>query len=145
MTILLVGCGYWGKNWAKTLHRIGELGAVCDPRPEIQATLKEQYPGVALFDQLTDALAHPGIEAVVVATPVTTHLDVGRQCLLADKSVLVEKPLTLSAQESEELVDLADTQGKTLAVGHILMHHPALLKLQSLIRDGELGDRKSVV
>lgn len=144
MTILLVGCGYWGKNWAKTLHRIGELGAVCDPRPEIQATLKEQYPGVALFDQLTDALAHPGIEAVVVATPVTTHLDVGRQCLLADKSVLVEKPLTLSAQESEELVDLADTQGKTLAVGHILMHHPALLKLQSLIRDGELGDILSV-
>jgi UDP-2-acetamido-3-amino-2,3-dideoxy-glucuronate N-acetyltransferase len=144
MSTLLIGCGYWGQNWAKTLYRLGELAALCDPRPAVQADLKEKYPGVALFNTPEEALQHPGIEAVVVATPVVTHLAVGRACLEAKKSVLIEKPLTLNAPESQELVSLAKQQGVVLAVGHILMHHPALLKLQQLIRSGELGEVRSV-
>lgn len=144
MTILLVGCGDWGKNWAKTLARLDALAAVCDPRPHIQETLKAQYPGLTCYSELTDALAHPGLEAVVIATPVITHPEVARQCLLARKSILVEKPLTMKSEEAEELVQLADSLNLTLAVGHILMHHPALQKLQSLIRAGDLGEILSV-
>lgn len=144
MSTLLIGCGYWGQNWAKTLFRLGELGAVCDPRPAIQEMIQIQYPGVATYNTPEEALKHSGIEAVIVATPVVTHLEVGRLCLEAGKSVLIEKPMTLSAQESEILVHLAKEKNQVLAVGHILMHHPALLKLQSLIRSGELGEVRSV-
>lgn len=144
MRTLLVGCGYWGQNWAKTLYRLGELAAVCDPRPPIQADLKEKYPEVTLYSDLADALTHPDLDTVILATPVVTHLQLAQQCLEAGKHVLVEKPMTLDAAESQTLVTLAAEKNRVLAVGHILMHHPALMTLRQLIRDGELGEVLSV-
>ncbi|MBY0403070.1 MAG: Gfo/Idh/MocA family oxidoreductase, partial [Cyanobacteria bacterium] len=141
---LLIGCGYWGKNWAKTLYRLSELGAVCDPRPEVLVQLKLQYPDIRLYTEVSEALNDTEIDTVVIATPVTTHLPVATECLKKGLHVLVEKPLTLSASESQQLVDLAQAQNCLLAVGHILMHHPALLHLQRLIRQGVLGDILSV-
>jgi|SRR6478609_2690467 len=140
MSILLIGCGYWGRNWAKTLNAIGELGAICEPSPVLQEQIKSNYPDVAVYAKLDDALKHSGIEGCVIATPVPTHSIVAQQCLLADKHVLVEKPLTLYSIEAEELVELAESRNLVLAVGHVLMYHPALLALQNLIRSGELGE-----
>ncbi|MFK5108395.1 hypothetical protein ACI394_27990, partial [Klebsiella pneumoniae] len=60
MGLLLIGCGYWGNNWAKTLHRMGELAAVCDDRPAITAQIKANYPHVGVYSHLTEALNHPG-------------------------------------------------------------------------------------
>jgi UDP-2-acetamido-3-amino-2,3-dideoxy-glucuronate N-acetyltransferase len=153
MSTLLVGCGYWGKNWAKTLHHLGELAAICDPRPDIQAALKSEYPGVAVYDDLQaalsgsnppDSLPHQinqaAIETVVIATPVLTHDDMARQCLLAGKHVLVEKPLALSPTEAQALVALAERQERILAVGHLLLYQPALLHLKALMDAGALGD-----
>jgi UDP-2-acetamido-3-amino-2,3-dideoxy-glucuronate N-acetyltransferase len=144
MTVLVVGCGRWGRNWVKTLHQMGELGAIVEPSPEIREPLYQQYPGLPIFDNLGEGLYHEGIEAVIVATPVVTHLDVAKACLMAEKHVLVEKPLALKTEEAEQLVSLAAEHHVTLAVGHLLMHHPALLKLRDMIRAGELGDILSV-
>lgn len=144
MTVLLVGCGYWGKNWAKALYNMGELGAICEASPRLQAQLKEQYPDIPLYADLETALAHQGIEAAVVATPVVTHLNIARQCLQAGKHTLVEKPLTLDPDEAEQLIRLSEASGLVLAVGHLLMYQPALLKLQELIQQGELGELLSV-
>ncbi len=144
MSTLLVGCGYWGANWAKALSGIGQLGAICDARPQIQADLKAKYPQAALYTELADALQHPGIEAVIVATPVITHCEVARLCLLAGKHVLVEKPLTLDPEESEFLVKLAEGGGLILAVGHLLLYHPALIHLKTMMDAGALGDILSV-
>lgn len=144
MTILLVGCGYWGQNWAKTLYRLGALQGICEPNLETQLALKEKYPDVPLYNSLEEALSQSPAKGVVIATPVPTHLAMARQCLLAEKAVLVEKPMTLVPEESQELVDLAAEKNLILAVGHILMYHPALLKLQQLVREGVLGDVLSV-
>lgn len=144
MSILLVGCGYWGQNWAKTLYRLGELAAVCDPRPSIHQMVQENYPGTALYEDVAQALKDPNVEAVVVATPVFTHLEVGQACLEAGKAVLVEKPLTVNTADAQKLVNLARQKGLVLAVGHILMHHPALMALRDLIQSGELGEVRSV-
>lgn len=144
MSVLLIGCGYWGANWAKALSGMGELGAICDARPQIQAELKAKYPQASLYTDLSDALQHPGIEAVVVATPVVTHCEVARFCLLAGKHVLVEKPLTLNPKESEFLVKLAEGGGLILAVGHLLLYHPALVTLKALMEAGELGEVLSI-
>lgn len=144
MSVLLIGCGYWGANWAKALTSIGELGAICDARPQIQAELKAKYPQVALYTDLADALKHPGIESTIIATPVVSHCEVARQCLLAGKHILVEKPLTLVPEEAEFLVKLAEGGGLIIAVGHLLLYHPALVKMKDMIDDGELGDILSV-
>lgn len=139
MTMLLIGCGYWGQNWAKTLARLNCLSAICDPAIET-LNLCDRYPQVALYDTVEQALLHPGIEGVIIAAPAPLHSTIATQCLLSGKHVLVEKPMTLTTQESEELVRLASEKNRVLAVGHLLMYHPALLKLQAMIRAGELGD-----
>lgn len=144
MSVLLVGCGYWGQNWAKTLAAMNELGAVCEPSPRLQEILREKYPTLRIESDLAQALQIPGIEAVVIATPVVTHQAIATQCLQAGKHVLVEKPITLHADEAAELAQLAEECNRVLAVGHLLMHHPALLKLEKLIAQGELGEVRAV-
>jgi UDP-2-acetamido-3-amino-2,3-dideoxy-glucuronate N-acetyltransferase len=144
MSVLLIGCGYWGANWAKALAGLGELGAICEASPEIRQVLKASYPQVPLFSDLADALRNPDLEAAVVATPVITHMEVARQCLLAGKHVLVEKPLALDPEEAEFLAKLAEGGGLILAVGHLLLYHPALIQLKALMDAGELGEILSV-
>jgi len=140
MSILLVGCGYWGRNWAKTLSQMSELGAICEPSPEAARLIQADYPNIHIYADLNKALEQPDIEAVVIATPAPSHYLLAMQCLESGKSVLVEKPLTLHPNEAAELNTLAEERGLILAVGHLLTYHPALLKLKSLIQEGTLGD-----
>jgi predicted dehydrogenase len=84
-------------------------------------------------------MADPTIDAVVVATPAATHYDLVRQALLNGKSVLVEKPLTRTVAESEELVALAEGRNLTLMVGHTFLYNEAVNTLKRYIQDGELG------
>ncbi|MCA9798661.1 MAG: Gfo/Idh/MocA family oxidoreductase [Cyanobacteria bacterium HKST-UBA04] len=146
--LLLVGIGYWGRNWAKTLEQLGALGGICDlslvPGQPVYESVKKQFPGVELYNRLEPALAEHRISGVVIATPVPTHYQVARHCLLANKHVLVEKPLTLNPKDAMQLVSLAEERNRVLAVGHVLMHHAGLLKLKSLVDSGELGDILSV-
>src|SRR4029450_57233 len=82
----------------------------------------------------------PQVEAVVVATPVVTHYDLARRALLAGKHVFVEKPMAVQASEAEELVAIAEEQGRVLMPGHLLLYHPGVAKLKGLVDAGELGD-----
>lgn len=144
MSVLLVGFGYWGKNWGRTLHAMGELGVVCEANATLHEVIESQCPGTPVLTRLDEALSQPGIEAVVIATPAGTHHRVAHQCLVAGKHVLVEKPMTLDPQESRQLVQMAEQQGTVLAVGHLLLYHPALITLKRLIDAGELGEILSV-
>ncbi len=84
-------------------------------------------------------MSDPSVTAVALATPAVTHYEMAKAALEAGKDVLVEKPLAIDVKHGEELVRLADAKGRILMVGHILRYHPAILKLQQLIRDGALG------
>jgi UDP-2-acetamido-3-amino-2,3-dideoxy-glucuronate N-acetyltransferase len=86
-----------------------------------------------------DILADPAIDAVAIATPSETHYRIGRESLLAGKHVLVEKPLALTSREGSRLVALARGRGLTLMVGHLLMYHPAIVKMAALVRAGRIG------
>lgn len=123
---------------------MGELGGICEPNPSLRAILQEKLPGVSIAGDLQQALLMPGIEAAVVATPVVTHRDVAEQCLRAGKHVLVEKPMSLRADEAAALVRLADDCNRQLAVGHLLMYHPALHQLKVLMGQGALGEIRAV-
>jgi len=112
--VALIGAGHWGKNLARTFHRLGVLKVVCDPSEEICRIIKEKYPDVAISNSFTHTVARPKIEAVVVATPAAMHYSMVKELLLAKKHVFVEKPLALTENEGRELNNLSVKMGGIL-------------------------------
>jgi UDP-2-acetamido-3-amino-2,3-dideoxy-glucuronate N-acetyltransferase len=139
MRIAVVGAGYWGANLVRVFHQLGALEAICDFSGERLTRLADQYPDVRMVASYDAVLEDPAIDAVVIATPAERHYDMARQALTAGKDVYVEKPLTLHCEEAEALTNLAQRQKRILMVGHLLEFHPAVVRLQELIDEGELG------
>lgn len=137
--VAVVGVGYWGKNLVRNFHDLGALGALCDAAEMVEANYAQRYPGLKFYREFSRVLADPSITAVALATPAVTHYEMAKAALEAGKDVLVEKPLAVDVKHGEELVRVAESQGRILMVGHILRYHPAVLKLQSLIQGGALG------
>ncbi len=137
--IACLGAGYWGKNLVRNFRDLGALAAIGEIDAERRAELTALYPDVPISASPDEILADPEIDGVVIATPAVSHADWVRRGLLAGKDVLVEKPLCLSPQEGEKLVELAAARSRLLMVGHLLWYHPAVLALKHLVDSGELG------
>jgi UDP-2-acetamido-3-amino-2,3-dideoxy-glucuronate N-acetyltransferase len=135
----VIGVGYWGKNLARNFHQLGALEVLCDGSVGVEESCRKQYPGVRFETDYRKVLADPTIDAVALATPAVVHYEMAKAALEAGKDVLVEKPLAVDVRHGEELVRVAAARGRMLMVGHILRYHPAVLKLQQLIREGALG------
>lgn len=139
INVAVVGVGYWGKNLVRNFYDLGALTALCDGAESVEAAYQQRYPDVRFHRNFDTVLADPSITAVALATPAVTHYDMAKAALLAGKDVMVEKPLAVDVKHGEELVRLAARERRILMVGHILRYHPAILKLQELIRTGALG------
>ncbi|MBF0612078.1 MAG: Gfo/Idh/MocA family oxidoreductase [Magnetococcales bacterium] len=137
--VAVIGAGYWGKNLIRNFSQLGALGCIVDSSPVIQERMTQEYPGVKLTASFSDVLGDADIRGVAIATPAETHGVLVREAILAGKDVYVEKPLCLSESEGKDLIRLAEDRGTLLMVGHLLWYHPVLLKLQELLRQGELG------
>ena len=137
--IAVVGTGYWGKNLVRNFNELGVLHTVCDSNPSTLHSLHEKYPETESQSSFKYVLQNPAIDAVVIATPAETHFEMAKMTLQANKHVFVEKPLALLASEAEELQQLAVDQNLKLMTGHILLYHPAIIKLKEIINSGELG------
>lgn len=137
--VAVVGVGYWGKNLVRNFSELGALGALCDSDQSLEESNKKKYQDVKFCPKYQDVLYDPSLQAIALATPAVTHYELAKAALEAGKDVLVEKPLAIDVKHGEELVKIAERRGRILMVGHILRYHPAILKLQKLIQDGELG------
>ncbi len=137
--IAVLGCGGWGSNHLRVFTELGTLDAACDPDGARLRDVGERYPGVRTTPSAAEIFADARIDAVVIATPASTHGTLAMDALKAGKDVLVEKPLALSLQEAEELCETAERDGRVLAVGHVLEYHPATEKLEELVSSGSLG------
>src|SRR5438046_3804531 len=137
--VAVVGVGYWGKNLARNFHELDALEVLCDPDGSVEAACKHNYGNARFCRDFRSVLADPSVAAVALATPAVTHYEMAKAALEAGKDVLVEKPLATDVRHGEDLVKLAEARRRILMVGHILRYHPAILKLQQLIRDGALG------
>jgi UDP-2-acetamido-3-amino-2,3-dideoxy-glucuronate N-acetyltransferase len=137
--VAVVGCGYWGKNLVRNFYELGALELVCDLNEEVIQKVREKYPQVKTTNEFSFVLKSNDVDAVVIATPASTHYTLAREALNAGKDVFVEKPLALKLSEGEELVNLAEKEGEILMVGHLLQYHPVVLKLKELIASGVLG------
>lgn len=139
MKVACVGAGFWGMNLLRNFQDIGALYRVCEQDPGKREALHRLYPSISFTDSIDEILVDPQVKGVAVATPAETHGGIVQRALRARKDVFVEKPLCLSVEEGRELVSLASAQKCILMVGHLLWYHPAVLKLQDLIRQGEIG------
>ncbi len=140
--IAVVGIGGWGKNLARNYFQIGEanLRYVCDlDEKKLEAALN-QYPGVRTTTDFGEMLKDPELDAVVIATTGPTHYRLAKSALLAEKDVYVEKPFVLEVAQAEELIELAESTGRILMVGHLLEYHPVVVELKKMIESGDLGD-----
>jgi UDP-2-acetamido-3-amino-2,3-dideoxy-glucuronate N-acetyltransferase len=137
--IAVIGCGYWGKNLVRNFAELGALHTICDSSPEVLSKLAALYPNVKRETNLDAVLTNKEIRGVVIALPAALHYPIAKKTLLADKDVFVEKPLSLTIKEGEELVRLAEEKNKILMVGHVLEYHPGIVKLKQMVDAGELG------
>lgn len=138
-SIACIGAGFWGKNLVRNFQSLQALAWVCETDAARRRELAERSPGVRMTDSLDQVLDDPMVDGVAIATPAETHGGLVRRALLAGKDVFVEKPLCLSVEEGKDLARLASAGGRVLMVGHLLWYHPAVLRLKTLIDDGELG------
>jgi predicted dehydrogenase len=141
LTVGVAGLGYWGPNLARNLDDLpaAELEWLCDLDEARLATYGTRFPRARVTTRFEDLLADPRLDAVAIATPVTTHYRLAKQALVAGKHVFVEKPLAVSGDRAEELVVLAEERQLVLMPGHLLLYHPGVAKLAELLESGELG------
>jgi predicted dehydrogenase len=138
----VIGYGYWGPNLVRNFMDTpaSEVVAVADLRADRLAGLRRRYPTIEALSDYRDLIRDPRVEAVVVATPVSTHFPLALQALQAGKHVLVEKPLAASAAEAERLIEEAQRRGRVLMVDHTFVYTGAVRKIHELTAAGALGD-----
>jgi predicted dehydrogenase len=138
----LIGYGYWGPNLLRNLRETDgvEVTRCVDLRPERRAAASKRYPTVQVSAEADDILNDSEIDAVVIATPVFTHYALARQALEANKHVLVEKPMTRTTKEAEELIQLAKSRQVVLMVDHTFVYTGAVRRMKEIIEAQELGE-----
>ena len=144
--IAVVGLGYWGPNLVRNLHELpeAEVVCVCDTRQETLERISRRYPSVALATRFEAVLEDPRVDAVVIATPVSTHHELAALALEAGKHVFVEKPLADSSEDAISLARLARNAGLVLMPGHTFLYSPPVNATRELILSGELGEIYSI-
>jgi len=140
--IAIVGCGYWGRNLIRNFAELRnvEVSVACDFNLNALAIVKRRYPAIELEPKFQGVLDDPSIDALVIATPVSTHFPFARRALVAGKHVLVEKPMATSSTEALELLELAERRGKILMVDHTFVYTGAVQYAKTLVESQQLGD-----
>ena len=140
--VAVVGLGYWGPQLARNLYESAdaELALICDSREDALASIARRYPGVRRTTQFAEVLADQSIEAVVLATPISTHHPLALATLESDKHAFVEKPLAASVAEARELVRVAEERKLVVMPGHTFLYSPPVQTIRDLIASGELGE-----
>ena len=140
--VAVVGLGYWGPNLVRNLHEVpeAEVAYVCDGRQTQLDTIRRRYPAIPGTRSFDAVLNDPTVDAVAVATPVSTHYDLCSRALHAGKHVFVEKPLAGSSVEALELIETARARDLVLMPGHTFLYSPPVDTIRRLIASGELGD-----
>lgn len=142
LKIGIIGAGRWGKNHVSTANTIlrPEQIVVLDFDESKSSIVKKINENIIFTTDIDQVLNDPDISGVIIAAPAETHYELTRQSLIAGKNVLVEKPISLNVKEAEDLVTVADEKSLKLMVGHVLLYHPAVLKIKEEIDSGRIGD-----
>lgn len=138
----LIGYGYWGPNLARNFAEAPDmqLAAVADLKEQRLALIECRHPGVRVTTDVDAVINDPGIDAIAIATPVSTHFPLAMTALRAGKHVLIEKPMTSCSEDALCLIEEADRRGRVLMVDHTFVYTGAVRKIRELIQQGSLGE-----
>ncbi len=142
LNVAVAGCGYWGPNLLRNFHAAEgcRVKYACDRETQRLDHMKRLYPDVQMTTQFDVILEDDEVDAVVIATPVGTHLGLGKRSLEAGKHLFVEKPMATSLAACEELIRLAEKKALTLMVGHTFVYSSPVRKIKEILDAGELGN-----
>src|SRR4051794_32221066 len=140
--IAVIGAGPWGVTLTGAFAKLpdAEVRWICELDEERRLRAGAMYPGVHLTSDADEALRDPAVKAVVVAGDPARHHPGGMRALAANKHLFVEKPLALTVRDAEEMDATARARDLVLAVGHLLLYHPAIARAQQIVDKGRLGD-----
>jgi len=138
----VVGLGYWGPNIARNVAECprAELSWVCDHKPEALRLAARRYSSTSTTTSFEEMLDDPELDAVAIATPVSTHYGLARAALDAGKHILVEKPLAASFVQAQDLVVRAERAGLVLLPGHTFLYSPPVTKIKELLDSDAIGE-----
>jgi predicted dehydrogenase len=142
LTLAVIGLGYWGPNLVRNLHELPVVKKIlaCDLSAAPLDAISRRFPSVITTTRYEDVLADPTVDAVVIATPISTHYSLAAAAIRAGKHVMVEKPLAASSAEAVSLIALAEQPGLVLMPGHTFLYSPPVIMIRALIEAGEIGD-----
>lgn len=141
VNIGIIGYGYWGPNLVRNFFAAKDCNVklVADSRPERLAQLRKVFPAIEGVGNAEEIIYSPDIDAVVIATPVSTHFRLAKMALLEGKHVLIEKPMTSSVRDAEMLINLAIQKRVLLMVDHTFLYTGGVEKMKQLVLSEELG------
>ena len=137
----VIGYGYWGPNIVRNFFGSSSctVKMVADGRPERLNLLSKVFPSILGVKDAEEIINNRELDAVVIATPVFTHFELAKRVLLAGKHVLIEKPMTSSVKEADELISLAEQKGLTLMADHTFLYTGAVQKMKEIIESKAIG------
>jgi predicted dehydrogenase len=140
--VAVVGLGYWGPNLLRVLtdNPDVEVRWICDLDRERLSKYRRRYPASRVTTRIERVLGDPGVEAVVIATPVYTHYELAARVLEAGKHAFVEKPLASSSEAADDLAGLASDRSRILMCGHTFIYSPPVRAVKGMLEAGTLGD-----
>ncbi|HKO97212.1 MAG TPA: Gfo/Idh/MocA family oxidoreductase [Pyrinomonadaceae bacterium] len=138
----VIGYGYWGPNLVRNFMEApgSTVTAVCDLRSERLSLLQGRYPTIQMVSDCQSLFKDDSIDAIIIATPVSSHYELAMAALKAGKHVLVEKPLAANSEQGAELIAEAASRGKLLMVDHTFVYTSAVKKIRDLIASNALGE-----
>jgi predicted dehydrogenase len=139
--VAVIGAGHWGPNLIRNFDNgtTSTVRWVADTDRVRLEQVHSRFPDVGITADAAEALADPTVDAVVIATPTTTHHALVRAALERDKHVLVEKPITTAVDEALELLELAELRQRVLLVGHVFIYNTAVQQVKHYLDQGRLG------
>ncbi len=138
----VIGYGYWGPNLVRNFMEASgsTVVAVCDLRQARLAQVQARYPGVKTTTDCSELFNDSAIDAIAIATSVSTHFELGMQALKAYKHVLLEKPLAATSEQSLQLIEEAARRNRVLMVDHTFVYTGAVRKIREMVASNALGD-----
>jgi predicted dehydrogenase len=138
----IIGYGYWGPNLVRNFSETpgATVHSVSDLNPERLERAAARYPGVRVTTRADEVISDPAIDAIAIATPVSTHFDLAQRALQAGKHVMVEKPLASTSDEAARLCAEAERRDRVLLVDHTFVYTGAVRKIRDIVASGDLGE-----
>ncbi len=143
MNIGIIGCGYWGPNLVRNFSILDDVRvlAVSDLRTERLDFISRRFPNIkTVTTDCNEILRNKKVDAVVIATPVSTHFPLGMEALANGKHLLLEKPMTATSEQAEVLIEEAERRNLVLMVDHTFIYTGAVRKIKELVSSGEIGE-----